>query len=465
MLPIGHRMTALLLAAGSVATAQDCFLTTVPASQPGGFLGDVLSAYDSARSRILVVEQSPSAPLKLYAWTGTTWTLLSANGPTPRTLAAMVYDSGRDRLVLHGGLGTQPWFWYPPEVWEWDGQSWTSIPVEPGLLGRRGHAMVYDAARQNTFMFGGRYDNQVSNEVWLWDGVAWFGPNPLVRPSPRQDARVYFNPQNNTVLLFGGYDQSFNRIDDLWQWDGQVWTRLPDPPIFGSRIYNPGLGRWLVLTANQAWDFDGATYTFVAQFGPSSLRGLGLAVPPLYDVSLSRVVFPGSHGLRVWNPQGSIVEPWIASQPTTGGVHLPGVNTGISVDVQGTGPMSFQWFKDGVPLSNGGHIGGAQSTHITFTPVSLADTGFYSLFGQNPCGSIQSNNIFLSVQACLGGPCYANCDESTGCPALTANDFLCYLNKFVSGHPYANCDGSTGTPTLTAGDYQCFLNKFAAGCS
>ena len=125
MLPIGHRMTALLFAAGSVATAQDCFLTTVPASQPGGFLGDVLSAYDSARSRILVVEQSPSVPLKLYAWTGTTWTLLSANGPTPRTLAAMVYDPGRDRLVLHGGLGTQPWFWFPPEVWEWDGQSWT----------------------------------------------------------------------------------------------------------------------------------------------------------------------------------------------------------------------------------------------------------------------------------------------------------------------------------------------------
>ena len=62
-------------------------------------------------------------------------------------------------------------------------------------------------------------------------------------------------------------------------------------------------------------------------------------------------------------------------------------------------------------------------------------------------------------------PCYANCDASTGAPALTANDFQCFLNKFAAGDPYANCDASTGTPSLTANDFQCYLNKFAVGCS
>jgi hypothetical protein len=64
-----------------------------------------------------------------------------------------------------------------------------------------------------------------------------------------------------------------------------------------------------------------------------------------------------------------------------------------------------------------------------------------------------------------GSACYANCDGSSGTPALTANDFQCFLNKFAAGESYANCDESTGTPSLTANDFQCFLNKYAAGCS
>jgi hypothetical protein len=61
--------------------------------------------------------------------------------------------------------------------------------------------------------------------------------------------------------------------------------------------------------------------------------------------------------------------------------------------------------------------------------------------------------------------CYANCDGSTGSPALNANDFQCFLNKFAAGDVNANCDASTSPPVLNANDFQCFLNKFAAGCS
>jgi hypothetical protein len=61
-------------------------------------------------------------------------------------------------------------------------------------------------------------------------------------------------------------------------------------------------------------------------------------------------------------------------------------------------------------------------------------------------------------------PCYANCDGSTGTPALTANDFQCFIIAFAAGIPYANCDGSSGSPPLTANDFQCFVNEFAGGC-
>ncbi len=60
--------------------------------------------------------------------------------------------------------------------------------------------------------------------------------------------------------------------------------------------------------------------------------------------------------------------------------------------------------------------------------------------------------------------CYANCDGSTGTPALTAADFSCFLTRFRAGDAYANCDGSTGTPSLTAADFTCFLAAFRGGC-
>ena len=60
--------------------------------------------------------------------------------------------------------------------------------------------------------------------------------------------------------------------------------------------------------------------------------------------------------------------------------------------------------------------------------------------------------------------CYANCDGSTGSPALNIADFGCFLNKFAAGDPYANCDRSAVVPVLTVADFGCFLNKFAAGC-
>jgi hypothetical protein len=67
--------------------------------------------------------------------------------------------------------------------------------------------------------------------------------------------------------------------------------------------------------------------------------------------------------------------------------------------------------------------------------------------------------------AVLGLACYANCDRSTGVPALSVQDFACFLNRFAGGDSYANCDGSTAAPVLNVSDFLCFLNAFAAGCS
>jgi glucose/arabinose dehydrogenase/PKD repeat protein len=135
-----------------------------------------------------------------------------------------------------------------------------------------------------------------------------------------------------------------------------------------------------------------------------------------------------------------------------------GQSASFTVALAGAGPMSYQWRRNGIPLTNGGPTSGATSATLVINPVAAINAGTYDIEVTAPCGTVTSLSAALSIG------CYANCDESTQSPVLTANDFACFLIRYTAGAPYANCDGSTSAPILSANDFVCFLNAYAAGC-
>ncbi len=122
----------------------------------------------------------------------------------------------------------------------------------------------------------------------------------------------------------------------------------------------------------------------------------------------------------------------------------------------------YALYADGVPILTGVlrdyTAFNATAAGLPFNPYTTANF----LFVGDDTSRAQSVSQIAYIE--VGHPCYANCDGSTGTPALTAADFVCFLGKFRSGDPAANCDGSTGSPLLSAGDFVCFLNAFRAGC-
>ncbi len=145
--------------------------------------------------------------------------------------------------------------------------------------------------------------------------------------------------------------------------------------------------------------------------------------------------------------------------PITG---CPGGSVSFTASATGTGPLAYQWRRAGVPLvdgptGSGSTISGSATPTLTLTGLGAADQASYDVLVTNACGSAASASALLTF-------CYANCDCSSGTPALSAADFSCFLTRFRAGDPYANCDGSTGTPSLTAADFSCFLSAFRAGC-
>jgi hypothetical protein len=118
---------------------------------------------------------------------------------------------------------------------------------------------------------------------------------------------------------------------------------------------------------------------------------------------------------------------------------------------QSGGPYNLTWntFDGGGGTSSGG-------------VYSISGTAGQPDAGAHAGGAYDHAGGFWA--AFTGGPCYANCDNSTQPPILNVLDFQCFLNRFAANDPYANCDNSTVAPTLNVLDFGCFLNRFAAGC-
>ena len=84
--------------------------------------------------------------------------------------------------------------------------------------------------------------------------------------------------------------------------------------------------------------------------------------------------------------------PVIVSQPASQVVFVGNTVT-FSVTANGVPPPSYQWLKDGAPIS------GATAASLVLTNVQLSSAGTYSVIVSNPSGSVTSNAATLTVFA------------------------------------------------------------------
>jgi hypothetical protein len=70
----------------------------------------------------------------------------------------------------------------------------------------------------------------------------------------------------------------------------------------------------------------------------------------------------------------------------------------LHVSADGSGPLTYQWRKNGVPVSDGGPISGATTATLTIDPAAFSDAGSYDVLLTDSCGSIASNAAALAVE-------------------------------------------------------------------
>jgi len=205
----------------------------------------------------------------------------------------------------------------------------TPSPLPPAWpTARYNHAMVYDASRGKTLLFGGVDDQwplgPPLNDLWEWDGTTgtWANrtPSPLppAWPSPRAYPAVTYDAGRARVVIFGGYVFGGPTYNEVWEWSGTsgTWTnRTPAsiPPAWPSKrtrsaiTYDETRGRTLLFGGVDAdvgvvadiWEWDGAAGTWGSRTPsplPASWPTARAPGPMVYDVGRGRaVMFAGYH--------------------------------------------------------------------------------------------------------------------------------------------------------------------------
>jgi uncharacterized repeat protein (TIGR03803 family) len=175
-----------------------------------------------------------------------------------------------------------------------------------------------------------------------------------------------------------------------------VWTLSASAVTFSSAVLNATVNPNGYSTA--AW-FEWGTntsygnLTSVTDMG-SGTAGLSLSIP------LSGLIPGTTYHFRVaaTNSNAAVygtdqsfttLTIVISAQPFSQTVQV-GDTVQLSVTAEGSEPFGYQWFRNGVTMSDGGNIAGSQTATLRLTNVSSADAAGYCAVVTNAYGSVTS---------------------------------------------------------------------------
>ena len=137
-------------------------------------------------------------------------------------------------------------------------------------------------------------------------------------------------------------------------------------------------------------------------------------------------------GLSITQNQCSSA-PVITGQPVSA-LEQAGASAAFSVDLDAVGATtSFQWRRDGVPLSDDARVSGSGTADLTITGVGAGDEGFYDCVVSTAGGSRTSAQALLAVS---GGGSPNECLADVNLDGLLdLSDINAFVDSFTAGCP------------------------------
>jgi len=231
-----------------------------------------------------------------WKFDGLTWTKIqTAHSPQRRVNATMVHDYNSGKIVLFGGESPSDTHPYFSTTWFFDGQDWTEMDLTAsGLYGREGCKMVYDLGRQRAVLYGGMAGVIYYNTTWEFYDQTWHQVSTEHNPGNiAYYAMAYDDSTGRTVISCGGAFGGYS--DKTWEFDGNDWTLIttdmhPPASMAHSMVYDRRLKHMVMFTGagpsgikyDQTWFYWGEnTATEAPAITPTTAVVLLLSLPLL----------------------------------------------------------------------------------------------------------------------------------------------------------------------------------------
>jgi Galactose oxidase, central domain len=287
------------------------------------------------------------------------WTALG--GPVARALPSAVFDPRSGRMIVFGGdtiFGGETAATNLNDVW------WLVDPDGPGLgwvqarptgtkpAPRAGQSAVYDPVSDRMTVFGGGLGNAspCTNDVWVLLNASgssgtpsWVQLSPSGGPpSPRLRFSAVYDPDTNSMIVFGGNDCFSANFSDVWVLSNAnglggtpVWKELspsgtsPGPTEDHTAVYDSDSNSMIVFGGDSGGFGEGSDEAWLLSNAngsggtPSwSLLSPSGTLPPgrlehvaVYDQANKRMTIYGGG-----NTTGTLRDSWVLSNAdgTTG---------------------------------------------------------------------------------------------------------------------------------------------------
>jgi hypothetical protein len=210
-----------------------------------------------------------------------TW---QVTGPINRLFHSAILDPNTSRMIVFGGEPADPGNTQSlqnlNDVWRLTGAggtnlSWTRMnPTGTAPAPRLWHSAVYDSASNRMIVFGGGlgHTSPCQNDVWILTNAngnggaaAWVQLTPAgSAPAPRAQHGAGYDPNTNTMIVFGGQDCFATAYGDVWVLSNAngsggtpSWNQLnpagggPGPrAVTGGVAYDPASNGLMVFGGN-----------------------------------------------------------------------------------------------------------------------------------------------------------------------------------------------------------------------
>jgi uncharacterized repeat protein (TIGR03803 family) len=179
-------------------------------------------------------------------------------------------------------------------------------------------------------------------------------------------------------------------------------SALSAPPsiVVPPASQSPNLGATVDLTVSATgapppayqWQFNGANILTGDQSPTLELANIQDSQSGAYAVVVTNI-----YGAVTSSPAIlTVQDPFIVNQPQNQSPSA-GQAAGFIVSASGTPPLSYQWLKNSVPLSDSGKIFGSRTANLILNNVLGGDAGGFAVIVSNAHGSVTSLVATLAV--------------------------------------------------------------------